>query len=228
MQLASPGKLFRFLQLKPPLPDWLRRIIFSLKQRGDALLVSMERDEDAFLTRNIGEAERNTLRGMLEDFANHPDEVEGRGFVTAMVEKRDELAVQLRRQLSAVRNIAESCYGRRGSFGRFGFRGMQKLDENGLHRLARRVVNIGTELLAELAAKGLTEEMLSAVQATNTAFDAAIDAVYDAGADSELHTEMRIEKGNAIWAIMAGFALAGKGLFQDSDEARYRSYVLES
>jgi hypothetical protein len=213
-----------------PAPKHSRRYPLSdaaLKQRGDALLNCMERDADFFATRNIGTAEMNGLKDLLEEFADLPDEVENRGLLTAAVEKREELAQQLRRQIASIRNIAAGTYGNAGAYRRFGFAYMHKLDENGLHRLGRRVVSIGTELLSELSAKGLTQEMLDALEALNNAFDDAIEVVHQTNVAGELDTEVRIKKGNAIWTTMASFALAGKGLFQDTDAARFRHYVLE-
>lgn len=199
----------------------------TLKQRGDLLVENMERDSADFLTRNIDEADRENLHNMLQEFINLPDDVEGRGWMSAATEKKDNLATALRKSISAVRIIAEGTYGTVGKYRSFGFTGMHRLSDDALHRLARRVVRIGTELLSELAARGLTATMLSDLEALNQAFDDAMESVHDKTVEALQYTEARITKGNAIWTVMAGFALAGKGLFQDTDAVRYKHYVLE-
>lgn len=198
----------------------------ELKQRGTHLISSMERDAEAFTTRNIGAPERDALTDLLETFFDIPDEIESRGYITSAVQDKEELANRMRTAIGRIRLIAESHYGLSGKYRRFGFAYMQRLNDDGLHRLGRRIVRIGTELLPELSAHGLTTDMLNDLQSLTDAYDQALETIHDRETASLIHTEERVTHGNAIWDIMSRFALVGKGLFQDNDEARYKSYVL--
>jgi hypothetical protein len=199
----------------------------ALKQRGDQLVNDMNRDAEAFATRNIGAPERDALTDLLETFFDIPDEIEGRGSITAAVEEKEELADKLKTTISKIRVIAESLYGLSGKYRRFGFAYMQKLTDEGLHRLARRVLRIGTELLPELSARGLTLEMLNNLQSLTDAYDQALETIHDRETASVIHTEERVAHGNSIWDMMGRYALVGKSLFFDTDEVRYKSYVLD-
>jgi hypothetical protein len=199
----------------------------TLKQMGDDLVNLMERDSTEFATRNIGADDRDALTALLEDFgSNVSDDTEELGLQQAATEQRNELAEKLRVSIRSIRGIVEARYGLGGTYRRFGFGVLDKFTDDGLYRLARRIVRLGTELLPELSIRGLTMAMLNDLAVQAQAFDEAIEKVHDEAADRYLATEARIIKGNAIWTMMCDFAAIGKSLFVDTDHARYRHYVL--
>lgn len=198
----------------------------TLKQRGDSLVNSMTRDAADFALRNIGATELTALQAMLETFGDTSTDEEEAGQKSVAVETKNELARTLLVELRAIRGIVALCYGHAGAYRRFGFARMDKLDDNALHRLARRVVRIGTELLEVLFTRGLTTAMLTALGTLAQTFDDAIEAVQEESAQRQNATDERIMRGNALWEKMAEYALVGKYLFADTDEARYQHYVL--
>lgn len=198
----------------------------DLKQRGDLLLSSMERDTADFALRNIGDTERAALQTLLDTFSDASTDVEEAGMKSAAVDAKNVLAQKLLVELRAIRGIVSLCYGQAGVYRRFGFARMDKLDDNALHRLARRVVRIGTELLDVLATRGLTTAMLTALATLAQTFDDAIEAVQEESAQRQNATDERITRGNALWEQMTAYAAAGKSLFADTDAARYKHYVL--
>ena len=125
-----------------------------------------------------------------------------------------------------IRNMAELQYKNGGKYKTFGFDGMDKMDDNNLYRLALRVVRVGTKLLPELQAQGLTATLLTSLADEATACHNAIDAQDNAIEDRDLATQERVGLGNALYAILVQLASIGKSLFEDNDEARYNDYVL--
>lgn len=199
----------------------------KLKQVGDHMVDLMERDSTDFATRNIGAAECDALTAMLADFFDNVsmDEEELGNRIVA-TERRNELAEQLRVAIRVIRSIVESRYGLGGTYRRFGFGVLDKFTDDALYRLARRIVRLGTELLPELSARGLTTAMLQEMAGLAQAFDDAIEKVQEETADRFIAAEERIRKGNAIWTKVSEYASIGKSLFVDTDYARYRHYVL--
>ncbi len=146
--------------------------------------------------------------------------------VTDATNAKNTIADNIRIAVRPIRNMAETAYGTTGKYNTFGFDGLSELTDNDLYRLTRRVIRVGTKLLAELAAQGLTAAILTALGVLATDLDTAIDAIEDAIENRDLETQDRIIKGNVLWAEMSRLASIGRSLFEDTDEARYNDYVL--
>lgn len=198
----------------------------ELKQRGDALIICMTRDKDDFDTRNITKEDREAFRDMLNAFDDTPTDEEDLGEQSTATGVKDATAAQVRIALRPIRNIAELAFGRSGQYKRFGFNGMDKMDDADLHRLARRVVRVGRALLDKLSSKGLTKGMLDSLEELALQFDEEIDVAHDEQAQRHISAAARIVQGNAIWTKMVNFASVGKSLYEDKDEAKHAQYVL--
>jgi len=197
-----------------------------LKQLADALKLSIIRDLADFASRNITATQVTALQTLINNFDETTTDEELMGVVTDATIIKDKIAENIRIAVRPIRNMAETAYSTTGKYNTFGFDGLSQITDGDLYRLARRVVRVGTKLLAELAPQGLTAAQLTNVNTLATSFDAAIDAIENAIEDRDLETQDRILKGNALWAEMSRLASIGRSLYEDTDEARYNDYVL--
>lgn len=198
----------------------------NLKQLADALKTSINRDLADFATRNIMAAQVTALQALIDTFDATTTDEELLGMVTNAVNLKDAIANNIRTAVRPIRSMAETAYGTTGKYNTFGFDGLSELTDADLYRFARRVVRVGTKLLAELAAQGLAAAQLTNIDTLATSYDTAIDAIENAVEDRDLETQDRILKGNALWAEMSRLASIGRSLYEDTDEARYNDYVL--
>lgn len=199
----------------------------SLKQLADDLKDSIQRDATDFTTRGFDNAKLTNLQNLIDAFNNTSTDEELRAQVTIAVEAKDALALTLRQELSAIRSRAKNKYGEAtGKYNSFGFGELSSLNDDELYRTAKRVVRVGTTLLADLSSEGLTQAILDNVATIANNFDTAIDKVGEANETRDLETQNRIQKGNALYTEMVKLANTGKSLYEFSNEAKYNDYVL--
>lgn len=199
----------------------------ALKQLADDLKDSIVRDSVDFATRGVDAAKITELSNLISDFDNTTTDEELRGFVTTAVEEKNQIRATLLKEIGAVRSRAENKFGAgSGKYNSFGFGELSGLTDDELYRTAKRVVRIGTTLLAELASEGLTQSILDSITTINNNFDLAIDKVASNIENRDLETQNRIEKGNKLYARLVKDAASGKNLFEGTNAAKYNDYVL--
>lgn len=212
-----------------PMKEAVRTYHFDdakLSTEASRIKSNAERDNKEFLTRKVDNTNLADLQTAIDDFTNYPTDEELQGDVTESTAAKDAIANNLRMMMRPIRNMADMQYGTGGKYKTFGFGGMDKLDDNNLYRQALRVVRVGTKLLSELAAQGLTEEMLTALSDEAAAFHKAMETQEDKIEDRDIATQERVLLGNALYERIVKLASVGKSLFEDNDEARYNDYVL--
>lgn len=197
-----------------------------LMQKADSVVESMQRDATDFLTRNVDAARTNEIVTINNDFKDFPTDQELLGLVTSATEIKDATALELRKQLSAVRSMATTKYGNTGKFKTFDFGELSALSNEDLFRTAKRVVRVGTGLLAELASEGLTAAMLANIATLATTLDTNIDDMQAAVEIRDIKTQQRVELANSLWNTLVKYADIGKSLYEFTDEARFNDYVL--
>ena len=198
----------------------------DLKQKADALVTTINRDMAKFASRNITKNKLETFGALIEAFDACSTDEEWVGMLKATTEQKDAVAASLRPLLRTIRNMAEIAFEGKGKFHLFGFTAITDLSDNGLYQLAKRVHRIATRLMADMAAQGLLQTQLDALQNLYTELDQRIDKCHEAVENRDLETQERIAKGNALYSEMMKLASIGKSLFEDVDEARYNDYVM--
>jgi hypothetical protein len=81
-------------------------------------------------------------------------------------------------------------------------------------------------MLDDLAEKGLTQQMLDDLETVIGEFDNALSMQEDAISSRDIATEERIEKANAIYAIVSKHCDTGKRIWVSSNQAKYNDYVI--
>lgn len=198
----------------------------DLKQEADQLKVSITRDIADFNTRNVTTTQLTAYQALITAFDATTTDEELLGMVVDATNSKNAVAESLRIAIRPVRNMAELTYGTTGKYNTFGFDDLSRISDPELYRLGRRVVRVGTKLLAELTPQGLTATKLNAINTLTTNLDTALDAIEGAIETRDLETQDRILKGNALWTEMSRLASIGRSLYEDSDEAKYNDYVL--
>ncbi len=191
---------------------------------ADLVSSNVNRDIADFTTRNV--TDTTVLDGFTETFDDTPTDDELLGVEEDATKTKDGLAEQIRVAIRPIRDMAQLQYHGVGKYAGFGFKGMDKLGDNDLCRMAGRVVRVGTTLLSDLMAQGLTTAQLTALAALKDAFNKSIDAQHEAEETRALQTGDRVAAGNALWAEMVRLCSIGKSLYADTDAVKYKDYVL--
>jgi hypothetical protein len=192
----------------------------------EAGVVSANVNRDIADFNNYGITDTTTLDDLTTAFDGIPTDDELLGEQEDATKNKNELADQVRVAIRSIRTKADLQYKGVGKYKSFGFKGMDELSDNDLCRMAGRVFRVGTTLLSDLAARGLTTAQLTALNTLRSNFNDAIEAEHEAIENRSLETEARVEAGNALWAEMVNLCSIGKTIYADTDPAKYKQYVL--
>jgi hypothetical protein len=157
-----------------------------------------------------------------------PTDDEFVGILTEKTALKDQLAAQLREQISEIVARATTFYGAEsGRVRRYGADKLSKMTDGQLWQCAKRTARVGQAQLADLAAKGLTAQHLNELIEASASFDQARDAQDDAIRERDIATQERVMAANAYYELLQKLAADGQAHFVARDEARYNDYVWE-
>ena len=105
-------------------------------------------------------------------------------------------------------------------------KGMNNFTDDSLLVCARRVHSQMTTFLLDLADTGLTQVMLDDMADLNDELEVAKNTQYTKTSERDKETEVRINKGNEIYALVATYCEIGKRVYAKSDPAKYNDYVI--
>ncbi len=209
--------------------------VFRLYTFSDATLVTkglekvafMQRDATQFDSYGITATNITNLKNSLNTFADRLTDVEALGDQTQATENKDRKAEELRVAIADVMTRVRLTFPEESpKYRKFGTDTLSKQTDAELHITAKRVVRVGTELLAELASNGLTQDMLDTISTSADKFADAIVAMKIEIGDRDIEQEDRVEAGNAIYTILAKYTSLGQSIWETSDVAKFNDYVL--
>lgn len=206
-----------------------RAYIFSdadLKQKADALTITIKRDRAKFATRNIDKKSLANFQQMIDVFDCASTDEALLALCKKATEEKDRAANTLRRLLRSICNMADLAFEGKGHFHSFGFEEMLEMGDNDLCVLAKRVYRLSHQLMEHLKPQGLLESHLEALNSLETALAAKVEAYNKSVENHDIEIQDRIVKGNAVYAEMMRLVSVGKGLFEEEDEARYNDYAM--
>ncbi len=204
-----------------------------LLQKGSNLVAAARRDLN--LPDNKGLTEFGYTAGQLdaieaagEVVSAMPTDDEFVGILTEASATKDELAEELREQISGIVARATSVYGEEsGKVRRYGATKLSKLTDGQLWQAAKRTARVAAGQLTELQTKGLTQRHLDTLVATFRKFDSARDDQDDAIRERDIATQERLIAANAYYEKLQRLAADGQAHFVSRDEARFNDYVWE-
>lgn len=209
--------------------------VFRLYTFSDATLVTkglekvafMQRDATQFDSYGITATNITNLKNSLNTFADRLTDVEALGDQTQATENKDRKAEELRVAIADVMTRVKLTFPEESpKYRKFGTDTLSKQTDAELHITAKRVVRVGTELLAELASNGLTQDMLDTISTSADKFADAIVAMKIEIGDRDIEQEDRVEAGNAIYTILGKYTSLGQSIWEASDVAKFNDYVL--
>ena len=192
-----------------------------------AKLGFMERDLDEFTNFGIDQTDMDTLRELLVAFADVPTDEELLGAQLNATQAKDALAEELRQAINRIMTRVENKFGfRSGTYRKFGINGVSKLDTSELSYSSMRVLRVARSIQPQLVDEGLTVEMLTDFEGLLDQYNNALSDQEDAIADRDIATELRIEKANEIYDLVAKYCETGKRIWEATNEAKYNDYII--
>jgi hypothetical protein len=187
----------------------------------------IKRDMERFSGYGTTESDISAVEADIVLFENMPTDKELEGSQIQATQEKDAAAAILREAISEVMIRTESKWGKKsGRYKMYGINGISVLDGWNLSSSAHRVHRVAGAQLADLAEKGLTEEMLRNVISTKDSYVQKLEAQEDAIANRDIATEDRIELANSIYSRVSKWCKLGMSIWQGSNEAKYNDYVL--
>lgn len=216
-------------------------MITSASQRGfnmpNADLINYSNNLIGFLTRDLSDLSDfgvtaiaiTDLQTLKESFADFPTDEEFIGDVGIATQTKNEVADRLR---LAIRNITVRAENKWGTdsfrYKKFGVMGMNKFNDRDLYVCAKRVHNVATGFLAELASEGLTTLILDDFKDIYDSFEVTLFNLNEAMANRDKNTEERVNLGNDLYSKVVKYTNIGKQVFENTSEAKYNDYIIYS
>jgi hypothetical protein len=212
-----------------------KKEVFRDYKFSDAKLVTVCNEKTIFFKRDKTEFEGygimgtdiNQFENQVELFADTTTDIE---FLNDKVEDNAAKTVIAEALRVTIRNVMGRVVLKypenTARYRKFGAGATAKQTDAELLATARRVVRVGTSMLADLAEQGVTIELLQKVTDVRTQLKTKIDEVDDAVSERDIQQEARVEAGNALYAVLVKYTSTGQSIWATSNVAKYNDYVL--
>ncbi len=201
----------------------------------DAKLVGIAELLTEFIIRDQGEFSaygyaENTLpdfQVLINTFRSKPTNSNIEKLQVEATQRKDAKASELKSAIRQIMSRVRLAYGEDSPrYKRFGTKGMDAMTDDQLRTCGEQVEDVAGEYLADLAVRGVTAEMIAAVLTATESFATALKAQRKTISDRSILTTERIEAANALYARTLELANAGKAIWYERNEAKYRDYVI--
>jgi len=194
---------------------------------GKEKIAFMRRDATAFAPFGITAALITGLETSINTFTNFITDTEALGDQTGITDAKNAKAEQVRVAIKSIMARAELKYGTSSAkYEKFGTKTLSQQSDSELLVTARTVVRVGTSLLTELTANGLTAAMLTALTTLANELETLIIDQKIKIADRDIIQEDRVEAGNAIYTSLINFTNTGRNIWETNDVAKYNDYLI--
>lgn len=202
---------------------------------SDAILLSVARllkqyvtrDGKAFATYGYPAATTAALQKRITAFEEMATDTELEQFQAEATQLKTAKETALKQAIREITNRARLLLGEDSpKYKRFGCKGLDNMKNADLSVCGKRTADVATDLLAELAVRGVTQEMINEVLAAKIAFDDAVSAQGKQMSERGIFTDERIAKANDLYALTVELADAGKSIWSGKSDSKYRDYVL--
>jgi len=191
------------------------------------LIVFMTRDATEFAAKGVDALAITALETLGDAFEVFPNDEYYRADVTLAVEAKDAARENCEVQARAVIGCARIKWGDSSAqVKRFGAGSMTNEPDKKCLTTMRQVVTVATDYLLDLAAEGLTQAMIDALDAEAQTMEDEMNDIAGKEAVRDLKTQERIDKGNELYGFVTKYCEIGKIIWQDVDEAKYNDYVI--
>jgi hypothetical protein len=167
------------------------------------------------------------LKALGDAFEVFPTDDVYIGYIMIETEAKNAIMEQV---VETIRNMAlrvEMKWGvKSGQYKTLGVVRLNQFSEDVLLITARNVHTRMTAYLADLAAFGLTQQMLDDFEDLNESFEVARNHQKDKIESRDIETQNRIEKGNELYDYVVQYCEIGKRVYAATDPAKYNDYII--
>lgn len=212
-----------------------KKEVIRLFNFADAVLVTKGKEKIAFMRRDAVEFEKfgitnsqvTLLEASIENFADRITDVESLGNQTETTTLKEAKAEDLRVAIRAVMTrVALKFNDTSAKYAKFGTDTLSKQTDADLFMTGKRVVRVANIYLSDLAEKGLTPAMLTAITTLCHDFENLIIDVKIKIGERDIMQEQRVEAANAIYSTLVSYTNTGQSIWTTSNVAKYNDYVL--
>jgi len=202
---------------------------------ADADLLAVARLLVVFATRDVQELATygyaldtpTSLQNLITAFATIPTDVELEQIQAEATLDKTAKDSALKTSIKEITNRAKLALDEASpKFKRFGIKGLDNMKDADLSVCGQRVATVALALLPEIAVKGVTQDMITAVMTAKTAFDKSMVEQEEKMSQRSIAAGERIGKGNDLYAFTVTLADAGKSYWFNKNEAKHSNYVL--
>jgi hypothetical protein len=194
---------------------------------GKAKIAFMERDAIQFTDFGVTPAMVAALKVKVNDFSDVSTDLESLNNQTTATALKDAKAAELKQEITNFMSRVAAKYTiKSAKYRKFGASDISQKSDSNLLLTAKRVVRVGTPLLAELVTSGVTPAMLTNITTHYQSFDnLLVDKEIKVG-DRDIEQEDRVEAGNLVYADLIKYTGIGQSIWASTDVARYNDYVV--
>ncbi len=187
----------------------------------------IRRDEAEFVGYGITNVMVDELENQVNNFSDTTTDVEMVEDQSEVTAAKDVVADKLKESIRGVMNRVVLKYDvHSAKYRKFGTETLSRQSDAQLLVIAARVVRVGTEMLADLAANGLTSAMLDNVKILRDKLEDELISLKLKVADRDIEQESRVEAGNTIYATLIKYTNTGQSIWATTNVAKYNDYVV--
>ncbi len=199
----------------------------ALMQLGDKAVLLAQRDSAALSLYGINEEYINLLKEKTRALKDMPTDEELLAPVSISTAEKNDTADAIRTAVRSIMIRAKIVYGYNSpEYNYFGVKGLDRMNDNALHRCAKSVARTAEENLTVLSEKGLTQEEITALKNRTQDFDHCIDTKDEAVRKRDMATAQRLMLGNELYKLITEVFDYGKDYWYSRDEAKYNDYII--
>ncbi len=199
----------------------------ALVTNSNAKIAFMRRDAVQFTDYGITPAMVDALEAKVVAFSDFSTDTESLADQTDATAAKDAKAAELKQELTSfMSRVAAKYTVKSAKYRKFGAGDISQKTDSDLLMTAKRVVRVGTPILADLATNGVTAAMLTLISNHANSFETLlIDKEIKVG-DRDIQQEDRVEAGNLVYTDLIKYTGIGQAIWAATDVAKYNDYVV--
>jgi len=199
----------------------------NLIQLADDMYHSAIRDLAELAHYGVTMTVLTTIMADRDGFSDYQTDQELMGAMISATQQRDATMGKVREEIDRIVSRVRFKWSEQsGEYRRFGVFSISRQKPTELLYMGKRVVQMATEYLSDLASEGLTMGIITNLDAQLQNLDAEILEQKNSIKERDYATFKRTELGNKLYTGLALLAEKGKLCWKFSNEALYNDYII--
>ena len=212
-----------------------KKEVFRTFNFSDGELVTIGREKIAFIRRDIENFESYGITTtVIDEFENTIITFSSIATDVELVEEQKDVTTNKNKIADSLKEAIRGIMSRvvlkypvaSARYKKFGTEALSQQSDAQVLVIANRVFRVGTEMLEELAANGLTAEMLQEMKTTRDTMEQELINMNLKISDRDIDQESRVEAANAIYATLIRYTKTGQSIWASNNVAKYNDYVV--